>query len=214
MWQRASVTDRGLRREPEQLRSQEKVNRIVIAAESLLRESGYAVAVDSPNAIVERAGVTKGTFYTYFVNPESVMHHLSVRLLDRACAIADELAHLHFDSVESAIDALIERYANFYRDRAVQEIWLYHAYAVESEALDESANEYIMTRFSELLDRIDPTRAGWPRTAVLVAGQFTDHLLQYAFRVDPSGSPELIAETKRALHLYAAATRNPDSSAG
>jgi AcrR family transcriptional regulator len=196
----------GLRRSPGQSRSQEKVDRIVKAAESLLREVGYASATDSPGLLIDSAGVTKGTFYTYFENPESVMHHLAVQMLDRACRLADDLLGENFGSLDQALGGLIDRYADFYRDRAVQEIWLYHRYNPEAEALDASANSYIMTQMETVFDRIAPAERSWPAVASAVTGQFLDHLMQHAFRVDPDGDPEILAETKRLAQLYVGAT--------
>ena len=180
--------------------------RIVKAAESLLREVGYASATDTPGLIIDTEGVTKGTFYTYFENPESVMHHLAVQMLDRACRLADDFLGENFGSIEHALDALVDSYADFYRDRAVQEIWLYHRYNPEAEALDASANSYIMAQVETVLDRIAPAEKAWPTAASAVTGQFLDHLMQHAFRADPDGDPEVLAETKRLARLYVGAT--------
>ncbi len=207
MWPgRSLLFTEGLRRSPGQSRSQEKVDRIVNAAESLLRDVGYTSATSTPGLIIDSAGVTKGTFYTYFENPESVMHHLAIQMLDRACRLADDLLGQNFGSLEQALDALVDRYADFYRDRAVQEIWLYHRYNPAAEALDASANSYIMAQVETVLDRIAPAERAWPTVASAVTGQFLDHLMQHAFRADPNGDPEVLKETKRLARLYVGAT--------
>lgn len=195
----------GLRRDPEQGRSQEKVNRILTAAVTLLREVGYVEATRSADLLSARAEVTKGTFYTYFANAEAVMENVSIRMLADACLIVEKLATETITSLEEAVDSLIDRFSKFYGDAAVRQIWLNHNFTHEAERLESRVSEYIIGVFvDDVLGRVDPAFTGWPRAARLTLAQMMDHLIQFAFRTDPAGDRALLAEAKRACHLYVA----------
>ena len=77
-----------LRREPRQQRSRAKVAALVAAAERLFLEHGYdAVTAD---AIAAAAGVSTGTFYSYFSDKRDVLISLLAERIDEVLGIAPE----------------------------------------------------------------------------------------------------------------------------
>lgn len=75
-------------RPPQQLRSQETLDRILDAAEALVREKGFD---DTPvSEIVRVAGSSVGAFYTRFPDKEALLHALYERYFEQALATADD----------------------------------------------------------------------------------------------------------------------------
>lgn len=84
------TTPAGLRwvRPPRQARSQETLDRILDAAESLVQEKGFD---DTPvSEIVSRAGSSVGAFYSRFPDKDALLHALYERYFEQAMATADD----------------------------------------------------------------------------------------------------------------------------
>ena len=69
----------GMRRQPRQTRSQERVNRILDVAEQLFIEEGYEVT--TTNAIASRAEVPIGTLYQFFGDKTAILYGLVERYI-------------------------------------------------------------------------------------------------------------------------------------
>ena len=68
-----------LRREPRQIRSQRRVEKILDAAAQIFAESGFEAA--TTNAIAERAEVSIGSVYQFFPNKAALLIQLNLRCL-------------------------------------------------------------------------------------------------------------------------------------
>lgn len=76
-----SSTTGGMRRQPRQARSQERVNRIIDVAEDLFINQGYAAT--TTNAIAARAKVPIGSIYQFFPDKLAIMQALTLRYEER-----------------------------------------------------------------------------------------------------------------------------------
>jgi AcrR family transcriptional regulator len=75
-------------RPPQQARSQETLERILDATETLVVEKGFE---DTPiSEIVRRAGSSVGAFYTRFEDKDALLHALYQRYYEEALATADD----------------------------------------------------------------------------------------------------------------------------
>jgi AcrR family transcriptional regulator len=75
-------------RPPQQVRSQETLDRILDAAEALVQEKGFD---DTPvSEIVRRAGSAVGAFYSRFPDKDALLHALYERYFEQAIATADD----------------------------------------------------------------------------------------------------------------------------
>jgi AcrR family transcriptional regulator len=75
-------------RPPRQARSQQTLDRILDAAESLVQEKGFD---DVPIAeIVRRAESSVGSFYSRFPDKDALLHALYERFIEQAIATSDE----------------------------------------------------------------------------------------------------------------------------
>jgi AcrR family transcriptional regulator len=104
----------GLRREPTQARSKERVARILDVTAALVDDGGLDAV--TTNAIAEAAGLPVGTIYQFFPNREAVLHALLARQLDALDAkfepfLAPGADELPIDrAVDGVVTALAEAY--------------------------------------------------------------------------------------------------------
>ena len=69
--------DIGMRRQPRQVRSQERVNQILDVAEQLFITEGYNAT--STNAIAANAKVPIGSLYQFFPDKAAILYKLAAR---------------------------------------------------------------------------------------------------------------------------------------
>jgi len=73
----SSPNPTGMRRQPRQARSQERVNRILDVAEELFIAEGYNAT--TTNAIAKRANVAIGSLYQFFPDKTAILQGLALR---------------------------------------------------------------------------------------------------------------------------------------
>ncbi|MEV7415692.1 TetR/AcrR family transcriptional regulator [Streptomyces sp. NPDC089919] len=192
-----------LRRTPIQQRSAERLTRILDACAELLDETGYENL--STRAVALRAGVPIGSVYRFFGNKRAMADALAHRNLDRyAEGIAERLAVLPATDWRPVVDAVLDEYLNM--KRTVPGFGLVD-FGVPAPAESPAAdtNLVVADRLTELLCTHLARPADPPlRRAVLVAVEATDALVHLAFRSDPDGDPDLIAETRAMMRAYLA----------
>ncbi|MEU8523910.1 TetR/AcrR family transcriptional regulator [Streptomyces sp. NBC_01216] len=192
-----------LRRAPVQRRSAERLARILDACAELLDETGYEQL--STRAVAVRAGVPIGSVYRFFGNKRALAAALAHRNLDRyAERITARLAGLPAVDGRGAIDTVLDEYIAM--KRTVPGFALVDfGVPAPGEAGEDDPNHLVAGRLCELLatplGRADDDTL---RRKILVGVEATDALLQLAFRADPAGDPDLIAETRELLHAYLA----------
>ena len=103
-------------RSPRQQRSQERVRRILEAAEALFLAGGVGAA--TTNAIAARAGVPIGSLYQFFPDKGAILRSLALRYGER---LHEELTGFDRDegtalSLEDYLSGLVQRTDRFFRD--------------------------------------------------------------------------------------------------
>jgi AcrR family transcriptional regulator len=106
----------GMRRQPRQARSQERVSQILDVAEQMFIAEGYNST--TTNAIATRAKVPIGSLYQFFPDKAAIVQALALRyteqLHDRFAALdADELSAL---SLSDYVDQIIDLANQFFTD--------------------------------------------------------------------------------------------------
>ncbi|MFE5484845.1 TetR family transcriptional regulator [Streptomyces sp. NPDC056527] len=194
-----------LRRTPVQQRSAERLARILDACAELLDETGYEQL--STRAVAIRAGVPIGSVYRFFGNKRAMAAALAQRNLDRyAERISARLAAAGDVDAHGAIDGVLDEYIAM--KRTVPGFALVD-FGVPAPPTDEGSgedpNHLVADRLCGLLAaHLGRTTDDVLRRKVLVGVEAADALLQLAFRTDPSGDPELVAETRELLYAYLA----------
>jgi AcrR family transcriptional regulator len=112
----SSPSPTGMRRQPRQARSQERVNRILDVAEELFIAEGYNAT--TTNAIAKRAKVAIGSLYQFFPDKTAILQGLALRysklLYQRLSASAPEtLAAL---PLADYVDLIIDSTDQFFTD--------------------------------------------------------------------------------------------------
>jgi AcrR family transcriptional regulator len=156
-------------RPPQQVRSQETLERLLDAAEQLVGEKGFA---DTPVAeIARRAESSVGAFYARFPDKDALLHALYDRYYGQAIATADAaLDPARWDGarIPEVLAAVVRFLVSIYREQS----GLIRAFVVrnhtdaEFQARRERLSHYVNERLSALLlarrDEIahpDPERA-------------------------------------------------------
>lgn len=106
----------GIRRQPRQARSQERVNRILDVAEDLFARQGYAAT--TTNAIATQAQVPIGSLYQFFPDKTAIVQALALRYAEKlhqelAVVDEDELATL---SLSDYVNQLIDTTDRFFNE--------------------------------------------------------------------------------------------------
>ncbi|MEU9064289.1 TetR/AcrR family transcriptional regulator [Streptomyces sp. NPDC048430] len=198
-----------LRRVPVQQRSADRLARILDAGAALLDETGYEQL--STRAVADRAGVPIGSVYRFFPNKRALVDALAERNLqvyaDRVVARLEAIPEREW---RAAIDAVLDEYLAMKRSVAGFALVDFGPPVPVPGPLDAEVNRRVAGRLTELLSgHLGRGRDGAASDArllrtVLVCVQAADALLQLAFRTDPEGDPDLIAETRVLLRAYLA----------
>jgi AcrR family transcriptional regulator len=197
-----------LRRAPKQKRAQDRIERLLDAADELLARDGAEAF--STVGVAELAGISIGSLYHWFGDKEAIVEALAVRYWGQFEALVAHVAEADgldpdgldplFDPAGAMLDALA---AGFRARPGFRALW-YGGLRTERV---RDATRPTRAAVARTLERVLATR--WPasaaavrttvaRTVVLIG----DGLLREAFRVDPDGQPELLEEGKRALEAY------------
>ncbi|WP_274556511.1 TetR/AcrR family transcriptional regulator [Streptomyces spiramyceticus] len=194
-----------LRRAPVQQRSAERLTRILDACAELLDETGYEDL--STRDVAARAGVPIGSVYRFFGNKRAMADALAQRNLDSyAERISSRIAGIPAADWRRATDAVLDEYIAM--KRTVPGFGLVD-FGVQIPVGDPAAgiNHRVTDRLTGLLSaHLGRKPDAALRRTMLVAVEAADALLQLAFRAQPSGDPDLIAETRAVLHAYLART--------
>jgi AcrR family transcriptional regulator len=111
-----SLKSTGMRRQPRQARSQERVSQILDVAEQMFIVGGYNAT--TTNAIAAQAKVSIGTLYQFFPDKAAIVQALAVRYMDQlhdrfATLDPDELSKL---PLSDYVDRIIDVTNQFFTD--------------------------------------------------------------------------------------------------
>ena len=112
------ASDDGLRRRPRQVRSQERIERILDTAEQVFAEVGYGSA--TTNLIATQAQTSIGSLYEFFPNKEAIGRALADRYVEQIDSLYANLFSPSATDIEFEPPELVERIVSgldrFYRD--------------------------------------------------------------------------------------------------
>lgn len=191
-----------MRAQPQQVRSQETVDRILLAADHELGERGVAGA--STTRIAARAGLSVGALYRFFPDKAAVADALAARYLEAvtaayAGAVADVASMADLDRV---LAVLVRRAA----DLQVQHPGYYRlTEELAPERGDSPAHavrEHLVDLFAETLRRAGTTT---PEAELRAVVALCIETVRHTLARHPAGHPgreSAIEETERMLRAY------------
>lgn len=189
-----------MRRQPQQVRSQERVKQILDIAEQLFLEVGYEAT--TTRAIAARAEVSVGSLYQFFPDKEAILKALAVRYLKTQYQRFIDLHKAQSLTLPLAnyVDHLIDTFDQFYTDypgsRAIFKqlldtiTWsaIEKIDEVEYQVVDELARFFHARQPSLPLTKCE-------RIALVITKTITE-LLWLSLSRDQEFRQELVAETK------------------
>jgi AcrR family transcriptional regulator len=188
---------------PVQGRSVARVQRMLDACADLVDQVGYEALTTT--MLAERAEVAIGSVYQFFPDKRAIVQALTQRnleaYLERITArfANDQFGHW-WDVVDAGIDEYIDMHRNVPGFRA-----LHFGDVVDVHLLDAERdnNTIIAERLAGLLVSQIGAVAG-PRLdfALAIAVEAADALTKMAFRRDPEGDEEVLAEAKTLIRDY------------
>jgi AcrR family transcriptional regulator len=195
-----------MRRQPQQTRSQERVNHILTAAEALFIEVGYEQT--TTRAIAARAKVAVGSLYQFFPDKEAILKALATHYFQAEYQL---FAALHTPEAESLslsdyVDRVIDAFDHFMNSqpgyRAVYEQLLNLMTFSAVEAMDDY--EYrIVDELAAFFARLNPDLNGEKsQTIALVVVKVVGDLLWLSASQTPAQQRSLVAETKVLMMSY------------
>jgi AcrR family transcriptional regulator len=192
-----------LRHVPIQARSRQRLAAVLDAAAEVLAVDGASGF--TTNRVAEAAGVPVGSVYRYFEDKEGLAGALAVRFwsefADLVAGVADA------DEREALADpgaAVLETLAAGFRARpAFLALWYGGLRSARVREATRPARAAIGLSVQRILAVHWPQAGEDARAAVarmlVIAG---DGLLREAFRADPQGDAEMLAESKAMLRAY------------
>ena len=188
-----------LRREPNQHRSRERVERILAAAAALIAEKGSDAM--RMGEVAAKAGVSVGSLYQYFPDKAAIILRLAERYNaeGRACIQAALAGPRSMKELRAAFMGLVDTYyALFLAGPVMRDIWSgtqADKALREIELADSRANGAIL---AEALARLRPAadRAALATSAFLIM-QLGEATMRLAISVERAEGDALVAAYKR-----------------
>ncbi|UKY48778.1 TetR/AcrR family transcriptional regulator [Streptomyces inhibens] len=192
-----------LRRLPVQKRSAERFERLLDACAELLDEVGYAAL--TTKEVARRAEVPIGTLYQFFSDREGLIGALAARNLESFLArVEDRLEREAPDGISGIVDVTVDEFVAMRRSIAGFGVVDFGAvgqdHILEPNRDNNAAVAGSLRALTASLTGVQDNAE--LEIAVRVALECADGVLKLAFRTDPQGDPQLIAECKRVLNSY------------
>jgi AcrR family transcriptional regulator len=194
-----------LRRRPAQRRSAERVQRMLDACAEILDEDGYNGLTTT--RIAQRAKVAIGSVYQFFPDKRAVAQALALRNLDLfGQRISERLAEGDFAEWSDTVGAIIDIFVDMHRTVPGFRVLRFGDVA-DVNLLDSDAdnNSVVADRLREMIvETFDVADTPELARALAISVGAGDAVLKMAFRRDPDGDPEIVAEAERLIHGYLA----------
>ena len=146
-----------MRRQPQQKRSQQRVNRILDAAAEVFDEIGYEVA--TTHAIAARADTAIGSLYQFFPDKLAIFHALELRHVERVRAVYVKLSQAEIIQLpfEAFIQTLAVAFRQLFEQPTSRIVFVqYFTSAAIFQSIDESFTQEAIDFMAKLLHERNP----------------------------------------------------------
>ncbi|WP_063695851.1 TetR/AcrR family transcriptional regulator [Amycolatopsis orientalis] len=199
----------GLRKLPVQERSRAMVAQVLETAAELVENLGYEAVVGSPTLLLEKSGVSRGSFYAFFESPERVLEELCHRQMRTSTEGLERVLRdrpgAHWTEI---VDILIGYYTDEHRNPLIRELWVRQNLTVRMRELDEIYLDEWAGHLLREFRRHAPLFAELDRLHVSVALHAIERLFQFAFTDHEDGDPDVIGQAAFMLTQFFAAHAN------
>ncbi len=208
-------TQKTLRRQPQQKRGQQRVEKILVAAAEVFAEAGFAAA--TIQQIADRANTAVGSIYQFFPDKLAIFHALFTRHLQQIDIIEAEFFRGAVDApISQKIDEYLDPYFSYF-EQPIPRCILIQFYLQPIEGLAELMSDLPVgvaspgeNRLSRQIDKhANLYRQRNPNLSVAkskllgeVLQHMTTSLFLHAMQCDESHRQEIYAEIKNVLYVY------------
>ncbi|MFI0449082.1 TetR family transcriptional regulator [Actinomadura sp. 6N118] len=194
-----------LRRRPAQRRSAERVQRMLDACAEILDEDGYDGLTTT--RIAQRAEVAIGSVYQFFPDKRAVAQALALRNLELfGQRVSRQLAEGAFSNWSDTVGVIIDIYVDMHRKVPGFRVLRFGDVA-DINLLDSAAdnNAVVADRLRKMIvENFAVTDTPQLALALAISVETADAVFKMAFRRNPDGDPEILAEAERLIHGYLA----------
>lgn len=179
------------------------VNQVLSIAADLVEEVGFEAVVKSPTLLLDKSGVSRGSFYAFFESPASVLDELAYqRILQSVGDLEVALENRTGKRWTAIIDILVDYYVEEHRVPLIRELWVRQNLTQRARELDLLAIEDIAELLVAQFRSYAPLFTDLTHLQCAVAIHSLERLCQFAFLDDPSGDPAVIQEARSMLLNY------------
>lgn len=200
---RTSQLPGGLRKQPLQERSKAAIRCVLDAAAELVLEHGTEALIGSPTLLLERSGISRGSFYAFFDSPERVLDELALGCMQDS---REELEKL-FDGRRRSewteiLETLIDQYWGQFRIPLVRELWVGQHLTSNIRTLDRLWADELANLLLEEFRSHAPKFERLTFTQCVVGVEIMERLSQYAFRESAEGDAAIKDEARSVVFGY------------
>jgi len=189
--------------EPQQQRSRDKVARILTAAATLLETTPYEDL--GTKLIAAEAGVSVGVLYRYFTDKEAIVASLVRGWLQLDVQNVQRITEAPLPATPRTLfEKLITAYADGFRSQSGRRNVWYHAPSIPSLKPDNQAADLAVADavHGALVRGYSMPDTAQSRRRVALAVEVASHLLDLAFRDNPEGDPDILADAALIADRY------------
>lgn len=202
------------RRVPQQVRSRDRVERILeVAGEIVVADGVEAVTT---RAVASAAGLPVASLYQYFADKEAVLLALVERdIAEMDAQVAEDLGALPVLSVRSLVETTMRAFVKVYHRRPTF-VTIWFRGRSNQAVLDycRTHNKRMAAALFDVARSIGMTREGADGLHAELAVEVADRLFQIAFEESITGDPRVIEEGIDLVTAYVETHSTPAGIAG
>jgi AcrR family transcriptional regulator/transposase-like protein len=200
-------SNKTLRRQPQQKRGQQRVEKILVAAAEVFAEAGFAAA--TIQQIADRANTAVGSIYQFFPDKLAIFHALFTRHLQQIDIIEAEFFKCAVDApIFQKIDEYLDPYFTYF-EQPIPRCILIQAYLQPIEGLAELMSDLPTRALLQIDKHATLYRQRNPNLSVAKSNLLAEvlqhmciSLFLHAIQSDESHRQEIYAEIKNVLYVY------------
>ncbi len=200
-------SEQNLRRQPQQKRGQQRVEKILVAAAEVFAEAGFAAA--TVQQIADRANTAVGSIYQFFPDKLAIFHALFTKHLQQIDIIETEFFNGAIDApIAQKIDAYLDPYITYF-EQPIPRCILVQVYLQPIEGLAELISDLPIRALAQIDKHANLYRQRNPNLSVAkskllaeVLQHMCTSLFLRAMQSDEFHRQEIYAEIKNVLYVY------------
>ncbi len=193
-----------MRRQPQQKRSQQRVDRILDAAAEVFDEIGYEAA--TTHAIAARADTAIGSLYQFFPDKLAIFHALELRHVERVRAVYAKLSQAEIIQLpfEAFIQTLAVAFRQLFEQPTSRIVFVqYFTSAAIFQSIDESFTQEAIDFMAKLLHERNPALSlEQCNLLAKICTHTYNTLLLIALRSDETDCQQIFAQIEALLIAY------------